>query len=284
MSTPPFLDPPVGVRRTEIASRRGPFAALEGEVRAGQTGTVLLVPGFTGSKEDFVTVLGPLLERGYRPVAIDQRGQYETPGPPDAASYSLDAWAADLVAVAGATGGPVHVVGHSFGGLVARSALLLDPRPFASVTLLCSGPAALPDEHHDRTRLFADVLEAHGSDVLWRAIQEIERAEGNPPPPDPTVAAFLEERFRRNSPGCLVAMARTLVSETSRDDELVETSVPLHVVAGVDDTWWPVRDQERRAARLRAPFTLVQGAAHSPAVEQPELTTDVLTTFWDGIR
>ena len=40
----------------------------------------LLIPGFTGSKEDFLPVLQPLASAGRRVVAIDMRGQYQSPG------------------------------------------------------------------------------------------------------------------------------------------------------------------------------------------------------------
>src|SRR4030095_4604727 len=63
-------------------------------------GTVLLVAGYTGSKEDFAPLLAPLAEAGHRVVAIDQRGQYESPGPDDPAAYSVAELAADVVAVA----------------------------------------------------------------------------------------------------------------------------------------------------------------------------------------
>ena len=62
---------------------------------------------------------------------VDQRGQYESPGPDDPAAYTVAELAGDVLAVAraaaGGTGRPLHLVGHSFGGLVARAAVLADP-------------------------------------------------------------------------------------------------------------------------------------------------------------
>ena len=46
-------------------------------------GTALLVPGFTGSKEDFISVLPLLAADGWRVVTYDQRGQYESAGTPE---------------------------------------------------------------------------------------------------------------------------------------------------------------------------------------------------------
>ena len=48
----------------------------------------LLVPGYTGSKEDFLAIAGLLAGRGRQVVAIDMRGQFETPGADDHEGYS----------------------------------------------------------------------------------------------------------------------------------------------------------------------------------------------------
>src|SRR4051795_3798442 len=75
----------------------GPLVALDTGPTEG--GTVLLVAGYTGSKEDFAPLLRPLCIAGYRAVALDQRGQYESPGPDDPAAYTVAELATDLLAV-----------------------------------------------------------------------------------------------------------------------------------------------------------------------------------------
>src|SRR3712207_1423095 len=93
----------------------GPLVALDtgGDARRG---TVLMVAGYTGSKEDFAPLLRPLAEDGYRVVAIDQRGQYESFGPDDPTGYSVAELGADVVAVArvllAESGEPLHLLGH----------------------------------------------------------------------------------------------------------------------------------------------------------------------------
>ena len=60
----------------------GAFAALEAQPATGvcERRPALLIPGFTGSKEDFIPVLQPLASAGRRVVAIDMRGQYQSQG------------------------------------------------------------------------------------------------------------------------------------------------------------------------------------------------------------
>ena len=126
--------------------RAGPLAALDTGGDDGRA-TVLMVAGYTGSKEDFAPLLAPLAAAGYRVVAIDQRGQYESPGPDDPAAYTVEELAADVLVVAALlraeSEGPLHLLGHSFGGLVTRAAVLAEPALFTTFTLLGSGPAQL---------------------------------------------------------------------------------------------------------------------------------------------
>ena len=121
MSTPTSLELPDGARRATVATARGEFAVLDAVPAAGpcELGTALLVPGYTGSKEDFIAILGQLAAAGRRVIAVDQRGQYQTAGPDDPDAYDPRELGADITALFEATKG-THLLGHSFGGLVAR--------------------------------------------------------------------------------------------------------------------------------------------------------------------
>ena len=72
------------------------------------------------------------------------RASTSRPGPDDPAAYSVAELAADVLAVArqlrAESAGPLHLLGHSFGGLVARAAVLAEPGLFTSLTLLGCGP------------------------------------------------------------------------------------------------------------------------------------------------
>ena len=161
MSTPTSLELPEGTRRGTVETARGSFAALDAMPAAGpcELGTALLVPGYTGSKEDFIAILGQLAAAGRRVVAIDLRGQYQTAGPDDPAGYDVAELGADVTAVAEATEAS-HLLGHSFGGLVARAAVIDGYAP-ASLTLLSSGPAALPGSRAEELHSPAELRRRH---------------------------------------------------------------------------------------------------------------------------
>jgi len=300
VSTPPFLHLPEGVRDEPVVTSRGTFAALRaGPDPDGDRGTVLLVPGFTGSKEDFIAVLAPIGAAGFPVVAYDQRGQHGTaalsPGPP-VEGWCLEAYAHDLLAVSEAVGGPegedgvgsVHLLGHSFGGLVAREAVLEHGAAFRSLVLLDSGPAHIGPHRDAQLLALADGLPTLGLGTVWGIMQALEVEAGNHPPEDPEIAAFLEQRFLAHDPESLAAMARLLATEPDRTDELVQAlraaSGPggrVLVAFGEDDDAWSPEIQQETASRLGVPAVSFAEAAHSPAAEAPGPTATTLVAFWD---
>ncbi len=265
-----------------IRTRRGEIAALE--AGSASSPTVALVPGWTGSKEDFVALLAPLAQAGWHAVAIDQRGQYETPGTDRESDYRLTALGDDLLALTAELGaGPVHLVGHSFGGLVARAATITEPQAVASLTLLCSGPGPQPAERHVLLQAMADAIPAIGLPATWLAKRAYERSQGAPEPP-PEIERFMELRFVKNHPLALREMTLHLTRAPDDLVALAATGVPVLVAFGADDDGWPTAEQRAMADRLGASVAVIDGAGHSPAAERPEQTVAALERFWTVAR
>ncbi len=289
MSTPTSLDLPPGTRRTAVETVRGTFAVLEAlpMARPARLGTALLVPGYTGSKEDFLLVLGRLAAAGRRVLSVDMRGQYQTPGPDDAGAYDPGQLGTDIAALAAATG-TAHLLGHSFGGLVVREAVLRGAAAPDSLTLMSSGPSALSGPRAEELRSMLSFLDGTAPGDLkgkiaevWQGVLEPQAiADGIPAP----IVAFLRERMLANSPAGLATMARHLLTAVDKTGELAGRGVPTLVLYGTDDNAWPPSLQAEMAAALRAAQARVPGAAHSPAVEAPAATADALTAFWNAVE
>ncbi len=288
MSTPRFLDLPAGVRSARLATSRGDFAVLEATPAQGRTAApdsvALLLPGWTGSKEDFLSLLPELARTGRRAVAVDQRGQYETAGPDEPSAYDLNALGLDAFAMAEAVGdGPVHLVGHSFGGLIARAAVLAEPDGFASLTLLGSGPAGLGGPQAQLLTLMAEAIPTQGLSAVYAAKRELDRRNGAAEE-SAHIEEFLARRFRANNPVSLTEFTRQLVDAPDLVAELAATGVPTMVAFGVDDDAWSPAVQREMADRLRARVDEIDGAGHSPAVDRPDATAAVLTAYWNSLR
>ncbi|CAN5120843.1 alpha/beta hydrolase [soil metagenome] len=240
--------------------------------------TVLLVPGYTGSKEDFRLLLQPLAQAGHRVVALDQRGQFQSPGTTALADYTAQALGADLLAVVDRLG-PVHLVGHSLGGLVSRAAVLARPAAFRSLVLMSSGPAGLTGPRVDVLPLMRPLLE-QGMPTLIVAYDALNAADQRWLALDASTQGFLRDRMVASSARALIGMADALVSEPDRVAELRATGLPVLVLHGdADDAWTPALQAEM-ADRLGAAHVVVPGAAHSPAVEAAEVTAAELLAFW----
>jgi pimeloyl-ACP methyl ester carboxylesterase len=300
VSTLRSLQLPDRVRSASLPTCRGKFAVLEAQPGRGVAyrRPALLIHGYTGSKENFLPILEPLAAAGRTVVAVDLRGQYQSPHGHGRADYSPAALAADVLAIADAVAreaGGIHLVGHSMGGLIAREAVLQRASGFLSLTLLGSGPGTIGGQRAAALTELLDGLDpANGAvpddldqltalvRLAWQTQYEPQaRAEGT----DEHIIAFLRERTLRTCPVSLIVLARYLLDCPDRTGELarvVAAGLPALVVYGENDDAWLPSEQDLMARQLGAERTCIPGAAHSPAIEAPVTTASTLTEFWNA--
>src|SRR6185503_16802244 len=101
------------------------FTVPAGDVRlfarsVGGSPTLVVINGGPGASHHCVARLASLASPSLRVVLYDQRGMGGSTAPSDDNAYGLDQYVADLDAIRSGLGeAKIHVLGHSFGGLVA---------------------------------------------------------------------------------------------------------------------------------------------------------------------
>lgn len=132
---------------------------IAGEPEAGEV--LITIHGGPGNSSDYMLSLEQLASEGLAVVSYDQRGTGRSSEPSE--GYGMPNYVADLEAVREAVGAEaIHLLGHSWGGLVAQRYAVAHPGRVRSIVLLGSGvltPEAAQAGQHSRGRRIADLQE-----------------------------------------------------------------------------------------------------------------------------
>lgn len=269
---------PPGTERTMFSAPSGELARVALGPASGRR--VVLVPGATGSKEDFVLMMPLFAEAGYRVESFDLAGQYESAGAgpwnldPPRARYDQRLFLDDLLAVLDDGSGQAHVLGYSFAGTLAELALLERPDRFASLTLLSSPPEpGQAFRNIKRIGRLSSVTTPRQSAalILWGIRNNLNRVP-------PGRIAFVRERFaltRRESVDDIVGL---MMRTPDLRADLAASPVPKLVAVGEHDLW--SRELHERFAREIGARFAVYLTGHSPCETAPhQLVRDMTTLF-----
>ena len=254
---------------------------------------LVLVHGYTGYRQDFETQWGALAS-DRRVLAPDLRGHGESGGAKDPAGYSLASLTRDLAQWMDALAlGPVDLLGHSMGGMLALRLALAEPERVASLILMDT--SARPLDHVDRG-LFdkaASLVRAAGMEALQKVMRA--RAADDPSRPDAdrrVAEEWGEERYWRwrdtrmaaMDPEAYASLGPAMFEAESLVPRLAELSCPTLVLVGEDDTEF--REPAEEMARLipDARLVVLAGAAHQPQHEAPEAWLDAVRKHLARVR
>ena len=268
---------PPGAESFTFRAPSGDLAAI-GLGRPGDP-RALLVPGATGSKEDFALLAPLLADAGYRVESFDLAGQYQSAaaGPQAGSRYGYELFVADLIAVLEAGDTPVHVLGYSFAGLVAELALARRPELFASLTLLTTPPQ--PGQTFRGVRWLGPVsglVPAHtiASLMIWGIVTNRNHTR----PGRLALARIRFDRTRRTSIDQIMALMKHTPDTRGA---LARSPVPVLIAVG-DRDLWRVRSHRRFADRIGAELR-VYPTGHGPCETTPhQLARDMLALYARG--
>ncbi len=98
---------------------------------------IVLLHGFPQHSNSWDALVALLTERGYRTIAMNQRGYSPGANPRGRGAYRIPELVADVAAVIDArAGGRAHLVGHDWGAAVAWSLAAAHPKRVHSLTAL----------------------------------------------------------------------------------------------------------------------------------------------------
>ncbi|MEJ3403334.1 alpha/beta hydrolase [Rathayibacter sp. YIM 133350] len=259
---------------------RSTFAAPSGELAMISLGDpadprVLLVPGATGSKEDFILVMPLLAQAGFYVQSYDLAGQYESAAAgPREGRYTYDLFVDDMVAVIEAGARPVHLLGYSFAGVIAQLVSVRRPELVASLALLgCPPQSGLAYRGIPVIGPISRVVTPRQGAglMIWGVSTNKNRVL-------PGRLALARHRFaytRRESVDDIIGL---MFRTPDVSPEVRATGVPVLVTAGARDLW-PARLQRAFAERLGARLALYD-TGHSPCETTPhQLARDLVEHY-----
>lgn len=266
---------------------------------------MLLVHGLGGSKESWMLVARPLAERGYRVLAPDLAGFGATPLDGRESTLETNRGIVDALIAGGA--GPVVLVGHSMGGLVAMMQaasnpgsvarlVLLDPAvPLASTSPMKPLPTALVNLLARRPGVGAAAAGAiarlQGPQNLIKNVMRqycFDSARLDPALVEALVAGE-RARIARGDPylGYMQAyrsMRACLDDPGSYDRDIAKrVAAPTLLIAGAADVLVPTR-LIRRLATLRPDWTYeeIPEVGHNPQMEAPARFVELLLSWLEA--
>jgi pimeloyl-ACP methyl ester carboxylesterase len=220
------------------------------------------------------------LRAAYRCVAVDWRGQGETP--PTAGGYDMDTLYDDLVGVIEHLDvGPVHYAGLSMGGFVGLRLAARRPDLVRSLTLIDTSAGPEDPEKIARYRLLASIYGLVGMRPLFGQVAPImftpsflatDRGR--------EVTDTWTAELRRQRRGGVKKAIRGVTDRLPVTDEIGRITAPTLVVVGSGDVATPVAKAELIAHTIPgARLEVLADVGHVSTLEAPDAVTGLMKPF-----
>jgi len=256
------------------------FAAPSGELAVVSLGDpadprVVLVPGVSGSKEDFTLVMPVLAASGYFVQSYDLAGNFESAdaAPPAGTSYSYELFTDDLIAFL-ESNGPAHLLGYSFAGTIAQLATVQRPELVRSLALLATPPE--PGNGFRGVKILGPftwmATGGVGAKLMrWGIVTNKNRVPQ-------TRLDFVRRRFEKTSMRSMADIITLMKRAPDLRPQLRDAAIPKLVAVGQHDLW-PVELHAGLAERIGAGLA-VYDTGHSPCETTPnQLARDLLALY-----
>jgi 3-oxoadipate enol-lactonase len=243
----------------------------------GEGPPIVMLHGLGGTSNSFQAMVAPLA--GFRIVRPDLPGAGRSPLPVQQLTVRF------LVeAVENATGhlgvGRAHIVGHSFGTLIAQHLAASRPERVASLTLF--GPILEPqDAARERLRHRAATARKEGmctvADQLTGSVLSTATANDNP-----LAVAFVRESHMRQDAEGFARSCEALAQAEKADQRLIDC--PTLIVTGDEDAVGPPSVAQELADKIgNAKTVVLHRCGHWAPIERSKECGKLLSEFVRGI-
>ena len=253
---------------------------------------LLLVHGFTGTKQDFTPWLDELAGLGWHAVAPDLRGHGQSSKPDAESAYSFEVMADDMLRLAGALGWDRFVLlGHSMGGMVAQFVARSAGEQLAGLILMDTTHGPLDNLDAELIEAAVSIVRGQGIDALADIMATHEGPLTTPAhrrllAEQAGYAEFTDRKFRASSPAMYAAMAPVFPTAADRLDSLrqLPAAMPVMVIVGEQDQPFLAPSHRMAAAVARGTLAVIPDAGHCPQFENTKAWWRALTEFLASLQ
>lgn len=272
-----------------------------GESTGGKA-PLLVIHGGAGFPHDYLEPLEAIAETGRQVFFYDQLGCGNSDKPHDPALWSLDLFREELVAVRRELKlDRAHLLGHSWGGMLALEHALTQPpglesiiisNSFANVPAFAAAVTRLRQQLPNEVR---EILERHedarttDSEEYLAAAYEFYRRHICRAEPWPECVKRSHEKWMRdpevyrvmNGPSEFLITGK--IKDWDISDRLSEIHVPTLVLGGRYDEATPELTAEVHQGIPGSEYVIFENSSHFPFIEETEKYLEVVSRFLDRI-
>lgn len=264
---------------------------------------ILCLHGGPGASHDYLEPLGTMVSTGRRVIFYDQLGGGNSDHPHNPSLWNIPLFVEELGIIRKALDlEHVHILGHSWGGMLAMEYALTQPIGLESL-IIADSPASMPQWVAEANRLRLELP----TDIQEILLKHEEAGTTDDPAYGEAESVFYRRHVCRLEvwPECLNRMVEKLMKYPEvyntmngpsefhvigviKDWDIVhrlgEIRVPTLVISGRYDEATPVIAETVHRGIPGSKWIIFENSAHVPHLEETEHYLQVLTDFLDHVE